>query len=286
MSTFVFAPSWVTYPNHPTTTNNNTINSTTTTTTNNNNHNNHNNSKALKQEEVDEFPTLLGRNSNNNNSNNNNSNNNSNNNNFKKKPNHNNSVWSNSRLIRKIHNEEEERDDTDYEELERLKALVPKTKKSFSASNSITSSPKIKPTKSTRQLSQHQKKPSSSTSSPIKAHHNTSTYIGFIPTPTSATSPKQVNSSSLSPAPPALIITPSRPKDCISEQEQLHFIHFIKSWTSTGFFSRDYSHGNNSRSSSDSGFHSDSPSPAATVDIMSSRSFFQYDPFPVQPRRP
>lgn len=150
--------------------------------------------------------------------------------------------------------------------MERLKALVPKTKKSFSASSSITSSPKIKP-----KLVQKQKKTSSSSASLIKPHHNNTTYIEFIPSTTSTTS-------ATNKPPKTQPQQPQADKDCISEQEQLHFIYFLKSWTSTGFTSGEYSHfSNDSRSSSDSGFHSDvNPS----ID-MSSRSLFQYDPFPI-----
>ncbi|KAG2230955.1 hypothetical protein BDF21DRAFT_249981 [Thamnidium elegans] len=92
MSTFVFAPSWVTYPNNP---------------------------KTLKKE-TDEFPTLISHNNNKNKT---------------EKKEHN--VWLNPSLIQKIHHSgDEDEEEVDFEEnkyeLERLKALVPKTKKSLS----------------------------------------------------------------------------------------------------------------------------------------------------------
>lgn len=234
MSTFVFAPSWVTYPNHPKSKNNNICCVYIL-----------NPFSALK-EEADEFPTLISHNKNNNTSN-------------KKE----NNVWSNPSLIQKIHHsgDEEDEEEVDFEEkryeLERLKALVPKTKNSLSTSSSTTilkRSIRHKPLKILNKQSPILKEPT-------------------IVIPTTKT-----------PDPP--------PKYYISEQEQQHFIYFIKSWTSTGIISdninnyhnnnynREYSYFSNnissnsshSSNSSDSSFQSDTT-------LYTRNSYFHHDPF-------
>lgn len=165
-----------------------------------------------------------------------------------------NNVWSNPSLIQRIHHSGDEEDEEDggledrKYELERLKALVPKTKKSLSTSSSL-------------------------------------------PRRTTLAKPKIVYKPKEQETPVPTVNSP--PKYYISEQEQQHFIYFIKAWTSTGILSNttnhynsDYSYFNHISSSSshassnsshasnssDSSFQSDST-------LYSRNSHFHHNPF-------
>lgn len=250
MSTFVFAPSWVTYPNHPKSKNNIwcyfVVFLTYWTT-------------GLK-EETDEFPTLISHSKNINTSN-------------KKE----NNVWSNPSLIQKIHHEEEE--EVDYEEnkyeLERLKALVPKTKKSLS-NTSCTSIP--------RRNIRIKRKIAKPKESLITSKLPPPPLLPSLPTPslprlTSLPIPSPASEPSL----PEQAIKPL-PKYYISEQEQQHFIYFIKAWTSTGIIStnnynRDYSYFSNISSNSSHTSNSSDTSFQSDSNLYTSNSYFHHDPF-------
>ncbi|KAI9360141.1 hypothetical protein BD770DRAFT_384940 [Pilaira anomala] len=270
MSTFVFAPSWITYPNNP---------------------------KTLKKE-TDEFPTL-------------NSHNKINNNTEKKEHN----VWLNPSLIQKIHHSggEEDGEEVDFEEnkyeLERLKALVPKTKKSLSASSSSTKNTKRNIRLNYKQLKVPNHKHSSRQVTGIKDHTTTTTTTTTIittatTTTTTTTTVPSVTIKAPDSSPPILPTptpkppltqpiqtirsTPTTPKYYISVQEQQHFIYFLKSWTSTSItsnnnysyfnnnnnisISSNYSHSSHSSNSSDSSFQSDTT-------LYTSNSYFHHDPF-------
>ncbi|KAI8075904.1 uncharacterized protein B0P05DRAFT_546879 [Gilbertella persicaria] len=199
MSTFIFAPNWVTYPNQH---------------------------KTLK--ESDEFPALLGHNSNNN---------------VTQKETDNNNIWSNFDMIHKLHHlaqdeatvENEELEERRYE-LERLKALVPKTRKSLSASTSTSS---------------------------------TTTTIPSASNPKKQNNTKKVDISSRSKKPTSLFTSKQnvileKEKDMtntdankayLTKEEQRHFIYFIQSWTSTGFSSHYYSANADANNSNHSYFY-------------------------------